>query len=189
MEMSYMATTLTVSGSSALTDATVTIDGATWHTTDAALNTAVNTLVTAYLTARDAAIVAAFGAGLAPADPRTIGSDMLTALKASLADTANGWTVRSRVQHTSGANKTVTVALGSMAVKVAPILSSNPDAAIPAAFVYSASLDKFGALLSATIIMNGADWVTTDSALHSTIMSMAAAYVTAQGAAITTAVT
>jgi hypothetical protein len=162
--------------------------GGRLRSTDSTLNSKVTTKASAFVSSADADLLATLNAGVQSPSSATmiVAADLLTALKASLADSDAGWYVRSKTQHTDAATgvKTLSVCLTTMDVKFSPATGTLP---IPASFVYQATINAQGALVIAYLMLNGAQWRTSDSALHTAVMTLADAYQTTQSTQIATA--
>lgn len=155
-------------------------NGAELRTTDAPLKTTIADMVAAFLAASDTALAATLTAG--PSSPSLIASDLLVAIKASIVDVAHGWHVRSVVETAIGDGIERTIGLSSVLLRV-PVQGQQ----MRAQMTYMARLDAFGALVSARVLMNGAEWLTTDAALHSTMTTLANAFKSSQATALTAA--
>lgn len=149
--------------------------GGQWRTTDSALDTTIRALAATFLSDRDTRLIAALGASTYP---DTLPSNVLTALKASLADSSAGWNVRHVVKVPNGIGIEVSVTL----VAAEPRIPAGTS--LPAQVSYTASLNPKGDLLEARVLISGSHWRVKDAALHTTIMTLATAFQTAQQAAI-----
>lgn len=164
----------------AFTEAWIQIDGASLRTTDSALNTTIMGLATAYCSARDTALTTVLNA--TPADPLAIPSDLRTALLATLGDFGDGWSVQSRseqVVRAGDGHRLVTVSLISTTVRAAV------GSRIPANVTYLVKLGLGGQVVEATVMIGATAWRTTDATLHTTIMALGDAFVTAKQSALT----
>lgn len=161
-------------------EAWIQIDGASLRTTDSALNTTIMGLATAYCSARDTALTTILNA--TPTDPLAIPSDLKAALLETLADSDAGWTVQSRAEQVIRAgdgHRLVTVSLISTTVRAAV------GSRIPANVTYLVKLGLGGQVVEATVMIGATAWRTTDATLHSTIMALGDAFVTAKRTAFT----
>lgn len=163
----------------------IVANGGEWRTTDSALDTTVRALAATHLSTRDTRLTAALNASASTVD--VIPSDVLTAIKASLADTAMEWEVRHVVivpQTTPGAIGGVSDYLEVSTTLVSSVARIPAGTSLPAQIGYVARLDTKRVLIESRVMISGATWRTRDSALHTTIMTMAAAFQTEQQAAI-----
>lgn len=151
-------------------------NGAMWKTTDGALDTAVRSKMTSFLSAMDTRLTSALSS--APATVDVLPSDMLAAIEASLADPNAQWALRTVVKMPFGLGQEISMSLVSGTARV-PVGTS-----LPAQIGYVARVDAKATLLESRILMSGASWRSTDTGLHSTLMAMAAAFQAAQKSAI-----
>lgn len=165
-------------------EAHIIANGLVLRTTDAALDTTVMGLAAAYTSAQDTALTAALDAGPAAEPDGVMPAGTVTALIASLADEAAGWTVRARTDVVLPAGRTLTVVLGADGVTVAAVAASAPGLRVPALVTYTATLSAAGALLDAAVIANGTGLRAASTALHAAIMALADDWLAAQQADI-----
>lgn len=165
-------------------EAFIRANGGEWRTTDSALASTIQTLRTAFLTAQDTALKDALNAGPQDDDGTMIPADMLAALLDSLEDEAHGWAVRSRVENVIPDALQVAVSLGTPDIEASP---SGGAQAVPISLNYIADLDPAGALLSARVMIMGAEWRSRDADLHTAVMTLADAYLAAQDTVLTAA--
>lgn len=188
--------------------AVIRLDGSELTTTDSALNSTINTLVTAFQAAKDTALTTALGTSpvSAGSDALAVPSDLLIAVKASLANSDHDWLVQGRseqllprpptVQDGSGRPETrtcITVSLISRVTRDADTLAIvtgvviPSDSNIPGTVTYMAQIDEQGALAEAQIMVGASLWRTTDSALHSQIIALGDTFMTTRHSDIVTA--
>ena len=162
------------------TEGLIAANGVWLRSTDADLDTAVLALATAYEAAADTALAAALTAGPGTTPTGVMSADLAAALKASLADEAAGWAVRSRSEAAAGGTRQIAVVLGSLDVTFQALVASAPGTRIPANLTYMATTTPAGALIDAAVIANGAGLRIVDADLHAAVMALAAAYLAAQ---------
>lgn len=160
--------------------AVISWSGGEWRTTNSTMRTTVSTLAASFLAAGDTALTAALGAS--PLSPALIPGDLLAAIKTSIANSEHEWQVRSVCESRSADFSDLTIGLSSTVFRV-PVQGQM----MRAQMTYMARLDALGALVSARVLMNGAEWLSTDGPLHTTITTLASAYRTAQAVALTAA--
>lgn len=210
MRFSYAA----LKDDGSFSSAVIRIDGAELTTTDSALNTTINTLVATFQAAKDTALTTAFGVAsvTSSADPLAVPTDLLTAVKASLANADHDWLVQGRSEQllprpptvTTGdgrpqTRKHITVSLISRVTRVATTDGSigaivsgvviPAGSQIPGTVTYMAQIDEEGALAEAQIMVGASLWRTTDSALHSQIIALGDTFLSARHSSIVTALT
>lgn len=156
--------------------------GAELASADAVLDSTIRTLASTYVAGRDTALAAVLGAG--PQAGLSIPADLLAAIKTSLADTAAGWHVRSHVVNPIGpaTDRQVqhTIGLGSELLRI-PVAGNLMRGQL----TYIATVSALGALIEARVLLNGAEWRSTDTALNSTILAAASDFTSAQATTVT----
>ena len=169
-------------------EAHLVVNGTTLRTTDAALDTTVMALASAYTAAQDTALTAALEAGPDAEPVGVMPAAMIGDLIASLADEAAGWTVRARTDLVLPSGRTVTVVLGTEEVTFAAVAASEPGLRVPAMVTYTATRTAAGALTDAAVIVNGTGLRAASPALHAAIMALADAWLADQQSDIAAAV-
>jgi hypothetical protein len=179
----------------------VLADGAALTTSDSALDTTIRGLASTFLAAKDTSLKNALNAGpVSPStDPLLIPSGLLTALKATLADSDAGWEARSYNQNVNrGANNTVTtmviISLSSAMFDAngndVPYVRLISGSSAPGQFSYTATFDSLGNLIDANVQIDATMWRTgLDSALNTTVLALGSAFLTAQNTSLTAAFT
>lgn len=157
-----------------------------YRSTDSALNTTIMALATAFVTPGDAALIAVLNAG--PQTSTAIPAGLLSAIAASLAGSTAGWAVKAvNPTHLPDGSTQTTVIVNSTAGIVTVVDGNGTAHKIPSTISYLYTISALGTLVDAAVIMNGARWATTDSALAATMTAMASAFLAAQGTSLATA--
>jgi len=167
----------------------IAANGVHLRTTDAALDTTVLALASAYTATQDAALTAALTDGPAAAPSGVMPPAVVAALAVSLADGDSGWGVQSRTDLVLPSGRTVTVVLSSLDVTFAAVMASEPGLRVPAVVTYSATLNAAGSLIDAVVIANGTGLRAADAALHAAVMALGDAWLSDQQSDIAAAVT
>lgn len=123
---------------------------------------------------------------------------LLTALKASLQDAAHGWQVGAYVENDVKEPTTIAggVTISSAIVRkerivslFSPLIRIAPGERAPLGISYIGALNAADVYQSATLIINGTAFTTTDSALHTIVMAMVSTVQTDTDADITASLT
>lgn len=181
-QMPMVLTYVSVYESEVYLSGSIMAHGGSWATSDSALDATVRALAAAFLSARDTRLTAALNAAASTVD--IVPSDVLTAIKTSLADAGAEWEVRHVTKTPMMLPGGTAEALEVSVTCVSGVARVPAGSSLPAQFMYAGRLNAKGDLIEARLYVSGATWRTKDAALHSTVMTMAATFLTEQQAAI-----